>query len=188
MSTSPSLMLPASASLRLPVLSAQEVRALSAIRLYALRREINNASAANCASITGVVLYVLTEPEKSPDDQLAEAQGLAQAHRYAVQARCCDSTSGTRSRWAKAQRAIADRHAHGIIAVSRSAISQSDQLYEIELAWFARHRAALWLVRPESALSHSYSAAGDAWPGRHETPGAHPANPRSALWSSRRPT
>lgn len=134
-------------------LSAREEQALlSASRLYALRRRINADSAATGAPTVSVVLYALTDLGVSPREHLAEPQSLAHAHGYAVQGRFCDTLGGTRSGWAKAQRAIVEGRAHGIIASSRTAVGKNDQQYELELHWLARHRAALWLVRPEPAL------------------------------------
>ncbi|MDL5199755.1 hypothetical protein [Streptomyces sp. ALI-76-A] len=135
------------------VLNAREEQALaSASRLYALRRRINADSAATDVPTVYVVLYALTDPGVSPREHLAEPQGLALAHGYLVRARFCDIADGIRSGWAKAQRAIAEGHAHGIVASSCTAVGGSDQQYELELHWLARHRAALWLVRPEPAL------------------------------------
>lgn len=143
-----------STALSLPAaLSAREERALAdASRLYALRRRVNADSAVTSAVAVHVVLYALTEPGGSPRDHLAEPQALAYAHGYVVQAQFCDTVGTTRPGWAKAQCSIADGHAHGIVASSRAAIGGSDQQYEFELHWLARHRAALWLVRPEPAL------------------------------------
>jgi hypothetical protein len=123
-----------------------------------MRRRINADSAAADALTIYVVLYALTEPGASPRDHLAEAQGLTHARGYAVHARFCDSPGGTRPGWAKAQRAIAEGHAHGIVASSRAAVGGSDQQYEFELHWLARHRASLWLVRPEPALDGNLPA------------------------------
>lgn len=141
-------------TLSLPAaLSAREERALvDASRLYALRRRVNADAAATSAVTVHVVLYALTDPGGSPRDHLAEPQALAYAHGYVVHARFCDTAGGTRPGWATAQRAIAEGRAHGIIASSRTAVGGSDQQYEFDLNWLARHRAALWLVRPEPAL------------------------------------
>lgn len=134
-------------------LNAREEQALlSASRLYALRRRINADSAATGAPAVCVVLYPLTDPGVSPREHLSEAQGLAHARGYVVRARFCDTVGGTRPGWAKAQHAIAEGRVHGIVASSRTAVGGSDQQYEFELLWLARHQAALWLARPEPAL------------------------------------
>jgi hypothetical protein len=147
------LLTPSAAKSRRAALSGREEQALvSASRLYALRRRINADSAASDTSTVYVVLYALTHPGVSPREYLAEPQGLAFASGYMVHARFCDTAGGTRAGWAKAQHAIAEGRAHGIVASSRAAVGGSDQQYEFELHWLARHRAALWLVRPEPAL------------------------------------
>ncbi|QDN54120.1 hypothetical protein [Streptomyces sp. S1D4-20] len=134
-------------------LSAREERALvDASRLYALRRRVNADASATRAVTVYVVLYAVTDPGGSPRDHLAGPQALAHARGYMVHARLCDTAGGIRPGWATAQRAIAEGRAHGIIASSRSAVGGSDQQYEFDLHWLARHRAALWLVRPEPAL------------------------------------
>lgn len=143
-----------SASMSRPAaLNAREEQALlSASRLYALRRRINADSAATDAPTIYVVLYALTDPGVNPREHLAEPQGLAHARGYVVHGRFCDTAGGTRPGWANAQRAIAEGRAHGIVAASRTAVGGDDQQYEFELLWLARHRAALWLARPEPAL------------------------------------
>lgn len=152
MLAAPSLTLSPAISLP-PPLDAREARALSsASRPYALRRRINADSATTEAPPVCVVLYALTDPGGSPREHLAELQGLAHAHDYVVHARFCDTDGAIRPGWAKAQRAIAEDRAHGIVASSCTAVGGNDQQYELELHWLARHRAALWLVRPEPAL------------------------------------
>lgn len=152
MLTAPPLTLSAAIPRPAALNAGEEQALLRASRLYALRRRINADSAATGAPTICVVLYALTDPGVSPRDHLAEPQGLAHARGYVVRERFCDTADGTRPGWAKAQRAIAEGHAHGIVASSRAAVGGSDQQYELDLHWLARHRAALWLVRPEPAL------------------------------------
>ncbi|MFK0154371.1 hypothetical protein ACIQVK_20130 [Streptomyces sp. NPDC090493] len=152
MLTAPLLTRPAAVPRRTALDAREEQALLRASRLYALRRRINADSAATGAPTVYVVLYALTDREVSPREDLTEQQGLAHAYGYVVHGRFRDTVGGTRSGWAKAQRAITEGRAHGIVASSRAAVGGNDQHYAFELHWLARHRAALWLVRPETAL------------------------------------
>lgn len=130
--------------------------ASNAAQLYALRRRINQAVQARVAGPMTVGLYALAAPCGDHRGHLAEAENLASAHGITVFDRFCDATGdtapATRPGWASALRSVVEGHTHGIIAVSRTAVSLSDQLYEEQLLWFDQHGAGLWLVRSETAL------------------------------------
>ncbi|MGW8330574.1 hypothetical protein ACWGLE_22100 [Streptomyces sp. NPDC055897] len=134
--------------------------------LEARRRTINRAALEHPGPV-GVLLYALTLSGQSPSDDLAAARGYSTAHpRLLVHDHIAD-VAGMPSQldaraddpllrrgYARAVQMIADPSCpvRGIIAVSRTAITHSDRLYEDQLAWLSRNRAGLWLVRGESAF------------------------------------
>ncbi|MEU6346495.1 hypothetical protein ABZ883_36730 [Streptomyces sp. NPDC046977] len=84
------------------------------------------------------------------------------AEHLTVVERIVDATTDTtaaddpalRRGYALLRRHLANPHvsAHGVVAVSRTAITSTDRFYDQELAWMGRHRVGLWLVRSETTI------------------------------------
>ena len=101
---------------------------------------------------------------QSPSDDLAATRGYSTTHpRLLVHDHIADTLDQLDARaddphlrrgYARAMQMIADPACpvRGIIAVSRTAITRADRLYEDQLAWLSRTRTGLWLVRNESAI------------------------------------
>ncbi|WEH37868.1 hypothetical protein PZB75_31185 (plasmid) [Streptomyces sp. AM 4-1-1] len=115
---------------------------------------------------TDVVLYALTGPGREVHDDLAAVRGYAAAHRLTVHGPpIVDALDATdvrtggddpllRRGYARALRMLADPASpvRGVIAVSRTAITLADRLYQDQLTWYAARRAGLWLVRGETQI------------------------------------
>ncbi|MGW6454314.1 hypothetical protein ACWF94_00020 [Streptomyces sp. NPDC055078] len=128
----------------------------SGARLRSLRRQANAGAEEYRTGPMTVVLYALTRPGGDPRDDLALAQGLAGSRQWPVHARHSDTTGdldpALRPGWARALNDLGRQHAQAVVAVSRTAISNTTALYEQELARLRGHRAALYLVREETHL------------------------------------
>ncbi|MFF3697281.1 hypothetical protein [Streptomyces sp. NPDC002221] len=102
-------------------------------------------------------------PGQDPGNDLAEARGLAAAHQLPVADQIVDildlvdaraDNPALRRGYARALRLLADPASpvHGMVAVSRTAITLADRPYEDQLLWHIHHHTGLWLVRNESAI------------------------------------
>ncbi|MEU2354422.1 hypothetical protein ABZ599_15890 [Streptomyces misionensis] len=123
---------------------------------------MNNRVLLEQAPTIQVVLYALVVSGRAPDDDLAAARGCAVRHGLLV-TDCIvgtlpDRTDGDdpthRRGYARALRLVADPSSpvRGLVAVSRTALSPIDAIYERELSRIADHRGGLWLVRGESYI------------------------------------
>lgn len=136
-----------------PVLAPRDAGELLTVRCRINR----DALAHHGVSHPRVVLYALTRPHGDPSNGLARAQGLATAMGCTVHARISDNLGDSPPRlrpgWGRVRTALEDPGSgvHGVIAVSRTAIS-NHRLYEDELAWLDAHHAGLWLVQAETDL------------------------------------
>ncbi|MFE8941106.1 hypothetical protein ACFYNX_26985 [Streptomyces sp. NPDC007872] len=107
------------------------------------------------------MLYALIRPGGAPHDNLAIAQGYAEAHRLHVVERIVDVLDHAdhagaddpclRRGYARALHLLADSasRARGIVAVSRSSVTTASHPYEAQLLWHADHKTGLFLVRSE---------------------------------------
>ncbi|MFD9715857.1 hypothetical protein [Streptomyces sp. NPDC059076] len=124
--------------------------------LRALREQINaNAETYRTGRLT-VVLYALTAPHGDPTDHLGLARQFADHKHATVHAEFSDRTGDVdpalRPGWAKTLRALAHNQANAIVSISRTAISHHPTPHREQLAWLGDHHAALYLLRPETAL------------------------------------
>ncbi|WP_406346289.1 hypothetical protein OH787_05390 [Streptomyces sp. NBC_01547] len=141
---------PSPARLREP-----ETRQAAAVRLQSLR--LRHVPAPDIAGHgRRVIPYALVRPDQETDDQLAEARGLAALRRWIPLVpeadKLGDSDPALRPALARALRAVADKTAEGIVAVSRTAISPHDLEYERVLDQIHRAGGFLGLVRAEAEL------------------------------------
>ncbi|MFZ3491911.1 hypothetical protein ACODT5_01475 [Streptomyces sp. 5.8] len=141
-------------------LPAPDLRALQA-----RRTALNHAARAQPGPMH-VVLYALTVPGRAASGDLAAARGHAESQRLTVVGAplvdtldTVDAAHGSddpllRRAYARALQMLADPASpvRGVVAVSRTAITPADRLYEHQLTWYAHHRAGLWLVRDETGI------------------------------------
>ena len=131
--------------------------------LRAHREDINRAATAGRTEPLHVVLYALTLPGRSPDDDLAACQGHAIQQGLAVNDRIVDTIKAEdrnsaekptlRRGYSLALHLLSapGSPVQGLIAVSQTAITPADHLYQDQLRRIANHNSGLWLVRPETA-------------------------------------
>ncbi|WP_073227128.1 hypothetical protein [Streptomyces sp. NBRC 110465] len=133
--------------------------------LASWRADINRVA---LARFTGgdlpVVLYALTGPGGDPHDDLAAAQGYADTHRLLVVDRIVDFLSAgdqacaddpeLRRGYARALHRMGDpaSPAHGVVAISQTAVTPVGRIYEAQLALYATRGTALHLVRGETEI------------------------------------
>ncbi|MEU7028887.1 hypothetical protein AB0A60_19625 [Streptomyces sp. NPDC046275] len=133
--------------------------------LASWRADINRAAVARLAGEDlPVVLYALTGPGGDPHDDLAAAQGYAEAHRLLVVDRIvdflargdqgCADEPELRRGYARALHLMGDpaSPARGVTAVSQTAVTPVGRLYEDQLALYATRGTALHLVRGETKI------------------------------------
>ncbi|MEU1776705.1 hypothetical protein ABZ501_27265 [Streptomyces sp. NPDC019922] len=135
-------------------------------RALELRRAAANRAARARPGPLHIVLYALTGPDGTANGDLAAARGYAERQRLVVTGPplvdTLDSidirTGGDapllRRGYARALQMLADPACpvRGVVAVSRTAITPVDRLYQDQLSWYADRRAGLWLVRGETAI------------------------------------
>jgi hypothetical protein len=123
--------------------------------LFALRRRINDASSAAGTLSVFAVLYGADLQAARAEDDLAAAHGLAASRTWQVRAFFTDVYTelapAERPGWNRVRAAIHSGRAHGVVACCQAAVSRDTDLYRDELGWLESHRAALWLVQPETA-------------------------------------
>ncbi|MFE9802965.1 hypothetical protein ACFYP6_29565 [Streptomyces goshikiensis] len=133
--------------------------------LEALRSEINRAALALPGPLH-VVLYALIGPEGKVNADLAAARGFAEAQHLvvvgpplvdildSVDARTGGEDPLLRRGYARARQMVTDPACavRGVVAVSRTAITPADRLYQDQLTWYADRRAGLWLLRGETQI------------------------------------
>lgn len=133
--------------------------------LQARRTAANRAALAHPGPLH-VVLYALTGPDGAAHDDLAAARGYAERQRLvvggpplvdtldSVDLRTGGDNPLLRRGYARAQQMLADPTCpvRGVVAVSRTAITSVDRLYQDQLTWYADRHAGLWLVRSETQL------------------------------------
>jgi hypothetical protein len=130
--------------------------------LAARRTVINYAARTMHPTPLQVVLYALTLPGGDPRDDLAACQGYADAQHLAVTDRIVDDTQdrtgaddpSLRRGYSRMLHALADptTPVHGVVAVSRTAITTNNRLYEQQLTTLNTYEAGLWLLRAETAI------------------------------------
>ncbi|MFF4557747.1 hypothetical protein [Streptomyces sp. NPDC001422] len=133
--------------------------------LQALRHTMNRAA----LSVPGppyVLLYALTGPGQETHDDLAAIRGYAAAKHLTVhEPPIVDALDDTdvrtggddpllRRGYARALQLLADPACpvRGVVAVSRTAITIADRLYQDQLTWYAAQQAGLWLIRSETQI------------------------------------
>ncbi|MFI9210316.1 hypothetical protein ACIGW7_19530 [Streptomyces sp. NPDC053253] len=128
------------------------------------RGNIHRTALARSGGPLSVVLYALTEPGGDPHDDLAAAQGYADTHRLLVVDRIVDVLSPgdqacaddpeLRRGYARALHLMGDptSPAHGVVAISQTAVAPVGRLYEDQLALYATRGTALHLVRGETEI------------------------------------
>ncbi|MFD5722689.1 hypothetical protein [Streptomyces sp. NPDC127036] len=113
-----------------------------------------------------VLLYALTGPGQATHDHLAAMRGYAAAKHLTVhEPPIVDALDDTdvrtggddpllRRGYARALQMLADPTGpvRGVVAVSRTAITIADRLYQDQLTWYAAHQAGLWLIRSETQI------------------------------------
>lgn len=134
--------------------------------LESRRTAANNRAARTHPGPLHIVLYALTGPDGTANTDLAAARGYAERQHLVVTGSplvdTLDSidvrTGGDdpllRRGYARALQMVADPAClvRGVVAVSRTAITPDDLLYQDQLSWYADRRAGLWLVRGETAI------------------------------------
>ncbi|MEU3904111.1 hypothetical protein AB0F20_09860 [Streptomyces goshikiensis] len=132
--------------------------------LKARRTHINRVALALPGPLH-VVLYALTVPGTTPNDDLAAVRGYAETQHLVVVGQVVDwldsvdaRTGGEDPRlrrgFARVLQMISDPDCavRCVAAASRTAITPADRLYEDLLTCFNKRRAGLWLVRSETEL------------------------------------
>lgn len=135
-------------------------------RALELRRTAANRAARAHPGPLHIVLYALTGPDGTANTDLAAARGYAERKHLvvtgpplvdtldAIDIRTGGDDPLLRRGYARALQMLADPTCpvRGVVAVSRTAITPVDRLYQDQLSWYADRHAGLWLVRGETAI------------------------------------
>lgn len=133
--------------------------------LHAQRLTMNRA-ALSAPGPPYVLLYALTGSGQETHDDLAAMRGHATAKHLTVhEPPIVDALDDTdvrtggddpllRRGYARALQMLANPTCPvlGVVAVSRTAITIADRLYQDQLTWYAAQQAGLWLIRSETQI------------------------------------